>query len=404
MNICIFARGLPSDIDGVIGGMEIHTQELIKGLIKKGHKVALICLIAPGHPRGSVEYRGGLRIFYVGERQWVTKNFFKEAAEAFKKLNEDEKFDLVNSEEIGYGFSFAQFCSEDIPFIVTVHEVFMRKMRDEARRSLKDLIITGNKYLRYRIFFDRRYRIILNKATKIIAVGMQQSYDLKREYNIPDDKLKIVSNGIDTDLFRPGFAEDLKTKLNLSGEKIIVAPGRIDKYKGFDVLLYAFHNLLKRFENTKLIIIGNGPFQMDLEKLAYNGNIKDRVLFAGRIPYEDMPKYYNIADVIAFPTLRTESFGLVALEAMSCGKSIVASRIGGIMEIIEDGMDGILVEPGDVSDLENKLQNILGDESLRTELGKNARKKIINKFSLDRMVDETINVYQEVLNGPKKTT
>ena len=74
------------------------------------------------------------------------------------------------------------------------------------------------------------------------------------------------------------------------------------------------------------------------------------------------------------------------------------------MEIIEDGMDGILVEPGDVSDLENKLQNILGDESLRTELGKNARKKIINKFGLDRMVDETINVYQEVLNGPKKTT
>lgn len=404
MNICFFARGLPSDIDGIIGGMEVHTQELIKGLIRRGHKVTLICLIAPGHPNGSMEFRECLRIFYVGETQWVTKKFFREAANLFKKLNEEERFDLVDSEEIGYGFSFAQYFSGDIPFIVTVHEVFMRKIRDEASRSFKNLIKSGNNYFKYRIRFHRRYRMILNRAVKIIAVGVQQSCDLKREYEISDNKIKIVSNGIDTDQFRPDSAEDLKAKLKLSGEKIVVAPGRIDKYKGFDVLISAFHLVLKKWKDAKLIIVGNGPFQMDLEKMANSLGIEDRVLFTGRIPYEDMPKYYNIAEVIAFPTLRTECFPLVALEAMSCGKPIVASRIGGLMEIIKDGIDGILAEPGDISDLEKKLLMLFDNDNLRAELGERARNKIIKRFSLERMVDETIDVYQEVLNASTQSS
>jgi glycosyltransferase involved in cell wall biosynthesis len=413
MKICMLARGLPPD---VTGGMEVHTQELIKGLRERGHKVTLINLITPNHPEGSkVEIGENFRVFFVGDKPRITVKFHRDCADLIKELNAEENFDVVHSQEVGYGYGFARFSSQDIPFVVTMHGVPMTEIRDLFRiKSIRSTVLVCRKLLIYKALYrhlfpsashgilniDTGHKVVLNRADKVIAVGSRLLKDIKDQYGISHGKLTYIPNGIDTERFRPQTAEKLRARWDLSDGPVILAPGRIDRYKGFDILMKAFPAIKERWNNAKLFIVGEGPFLADLKNMSQRIGIgADDVTFTGKIPYQDMPLYYNLADVVVFPTMRSESFGLVAAEAMACGKAVIASRIGEIPEFIVDNKDGVLVKPGDVEDLKKKILAVLEDKGFAAEMGERARAKISREFSLDSMVERTIDIYKEVSNA-----
>jgi glycosyltransferase involved in cell wall biosynthesis len=146
-----------------------------------------------------------------------------------------------------------------------------------------------------------------------------------------------------------------------------------------------------------LFIVGTGPYLHDLKEMAIKLNILGKVIFTGGVSDENLLKYYNLADIFAFPTLRMEGLPLVLPEAMACEKPVIASRIGGITTVIDNNKDGILIETGNLKELKGKVLEVLGNEELARKLGKNARKKVVERFGLDRMIKDTIKIYEEVL-------
>ena len=388
VNICMFAKGLPVH---VTGGMEIHVQELVEGLVKRGHKVTII---TTKHPKG-IE-KEDLKIYYVGDKPLkYTKRFYKESAGLFEKLNKKEEFDIVHSQSTS-GFGFAKFCKERVPLVVTLHGTIRNEIKSALNtKSIKGFVIAS--YLSLKWLPSSIDKTTLNKSDKIIAVSNELKEDIKKQYKVPEEKLVVIPNGIDIDKFKPMPVEDLREKWDLTDEKVILSVGAINKQKGFHLLLKILPDILKENKNVKLVIVGTGPYLQELKVMAKKLDILNNVVFAGRVSEEDLPKYYNLADVCVFPTLRMEGLPLVVPEAMACEKPVIASRIGGVPTVIENNKDGILIEPDNLKELKAKFLEVLSDEELSKKLSKNARKKVVERFSLDRMVEDTIRVYEEVL-------
>ena len=128
--------------------------------------------------------------------------------------------------------------------------------------------------------------------------------------------------------------------------------------------------------------------------MAHQFDIQNNVIFAGHISNEEIFRFYNASDIFLFPTLRVEAFGRVLIEAMSCKKPIIASRIGGIPSIIDDGENGLLFTPGNIEELIDKILFLLQNETFANKLATNAREKAVKKFSLEKMIEETIKVFE----------
>lgn len=387
----MFAKGLPVHITG---GMEIHVKMLVDGLVKQGHKVTII---TTKHPDGiKIEESELVNIYYVGDKPITyTKKFYNDSASLFEELDNVEKFDIVHSQSVS-GFGFTKFSKRKIPFVTTLHGT----AKNEIKSSLNTKTLRGLLRALYIFINDRTHSkipiTILAKSDKIISVSNELNKDIQKQFNIPGSNLVTIPNGIDIDKFKPISTDDLKEILNLNDKKIILSVGRIDEQKGFQLLIKVLPKISKKF-NVKLIIVGTGPYLRSLKSMAEKRGLQDRVIFTGRVTDEDLPKYYNLADVFAFPTLRFEGLPYVIPEAMACEKPVISSRIGGIPTAIENGRDGILIEPGNLDELVNNILYLLDNEDVANALGKRAREKVINELSLDKMVEDTIKVYEDML-------
>jgi glycosyltransferase involved in cell wall biosynthesis len=146
-----------------------------------------------------------------------------------------------------------------------------------------------------------------------------------------------------------------------------------------------------------LYIAGSGPEENKLKELVKELNIEENVNFLGYISGIKKYSYYKSADVCVFPSIY-EAFGIVLLEAMACGKPVVASNVGGIPFVVEEGKTGLLFESGNVEDLADKIVTILKDEELREKMGEAGRERA-KEFTWDKIAERTVEVYKEILKG-----
>ena len=175
---------------------------------------------------------------------------------------------------------------------------------------------------------------------------------------------------------------------------VVFTVGRHVYYKGFDVLIRALRSV-----DAELWIGGRGPMTERYRAAAQEAGVADRVRFLGFIADEELVAYYDACDVFCMPsTERAEQFGLVQLEAMHCGKPVVATRLGtGVEYVTLDEATGLLVEPGNEQALAQALNRLLGDPPLRQRLGAAGRRRVAQTFSCRQMVDATVDVYHRVL-------
>jgi glycosyltransferase involved in cell wall biosynthesis len=155
--------------------------------------------------------------------------------------------------------------------------------------------------------------------------------------------------------------------------------------------------VLEAFPRAQLLIAGNGYMYGFIKLLIKRLNIEDNVKLLGFVPDKELPELYNLSDVFVLPSLYSESFGITLLEAMASGKPIVASKVGGIPEVVENGWTGILVRRGNEKDLADAIIKILTDHSLAETLASNARKLVEEKYSWSIVTEEIESVYKEVL-------
>jgi glycosyltransferase involved in cell wall biosynthesis len=147
---------------------------------------------------------------------------------------------------------------------------------------------------------------------------------------------------------------------------------------------------------VKLVFVGAGPYKDKLAKLATELDVLEKVIFVGQIPEDSIQCLYNIADVVVVPSIGTEALSMVVVEGMSAGKPVIASNIGGIPTAIEHLKNGILVDPGNPKNLAGIILEVITNDELAQNLGMNARKTAMARFTVERMVKDTIGVYEEV--------
>ncbi len=246
---------------------------------------------------------------------------------------------------------------------------------------------------------------IMEKVEKIIV----SSYDYAKEskylsYLLEENKEKVVEipHGVDLEFFKPDKKnKKLLKKYNLpTKDKIILFVGTLDRahyFKGVDILLEAFSRINNSFPLTSLIIIGEGELKLKYEKLAGKLKIINKVKFLGKIPQEEMSDHYNLADIFVLPSINhNESFGLVLVEAMACGKPCIASNLAGVRTVVDNNKTGFLVKPNQPKDLAEKIEILLANDDLAKKMGEIGRKKVEEKYSLKNVVKKLEELYKNV--------
>lgn len=239
---------------------------------------------------------------------------------------------------------------------------------------------------------------VLRRFDKIIAVSNWSRENLIK-LGLPGDKVTTIYNSLDRDRLKTTAAQVAKARKDLDlrpGQKIVLAIGRLSPEKNFPLLLNAFSELIKDFPSARLIIAGGGGQRQRLEALATKLGLADSVTLVGY--YQRVQDLMALADCVAVPSKR-ETLSMVTLEAMSAGKVVVAARVGGIPEILRHGETGLLVEPGDVDAFAAGLRAVIAGSIDAGKIGAAARERAVVGFPMDKMADETIKVYRDLLGG-----
>lgn len=216
----------------------------------------------------------------------------------------------------------------------------------------------------------------------------------------PDDVV-VIPNGIDLGAWEPIRTEVARARLGYPLERTMVLfTGNLERRKGVDLLLDAVATLKDEFEDAALVVVGDGEERERLERQARDLDLGDRVLFTGRVSFDDLRLWYNACDIYCAPS-REEAFGIVYLEAMACGKPVVGPNTGGPREIVSDGETGLLFEVEDSQDLAGKLRQLLGDMQQAREMGAEGRRVVEGRYSWEAIAQRTLDLYEETLDASR---
>jgi len=273
----------------------------------------------------------------------------------------------------------------NVPHVIMFHTLGEAKNRAHLSEHEPDYRIAGE-------------RILAQGADRIICASEGEREALVTLYRVSPERISLVPCGVDTDRFRPRNRVAARRRLGLPGnEPVVLFVGRIEPLKGIDILLRA---AAQTYGGFRLLVVGGDQQDADrkaeLRALAAELAIDDRVLFLDAVPHDQLPLYYNAADVCVVPSYY-ETFGLVALEAMACGVPVVASRVGGLLETVRDGQTGYLVPWRCPEPFAERLELLLSNEPLRRSLGRLAR-AAVERFRWSEVAAQVEDVYHELVS------
>jgi len=240
----------------------------------------------------------------------------------------------------------------------------------------------------------------LDKVSLVITVSEAVAWPLKGV----GLSHRVIYNGVDLEVFdrKRVSGQQIRRELGLEGALVILLPGRVDTTKGQREAILAMERVVKKVPQAVLVIVGETSRQEaglmeDLNTLAREAGVEERVIFTGA--REDMPSLMASSDLVIMPSLESakEGFGRVLIEAMAMGKATVATRTGGIPEVVEDGVTGILVSPGDVEALSEATVRLLKGQETRERMGEMGYKRVKELFDLNRTVAQMEEVYGELI-------
>ena len=206
--------------------------------------------------------------------------------------------------------------------------------------------------------------------------------------------VSVLTPGVDADRFRPDLpTDDIRARFGLQARPLVVCVSRLVTRKGQDVLIKAMRTIRRRVPEAALLIVGGGPIEARLRRLASEAP-RDSVYFAGQVPPEDLPRYYAVGDVFAMPCrnrvggLEVEGWGIVFMEAAACGRPVVVGDSGGARETLLDGETGFLVDGADVAEVADAVAMLLDDPALAASMGKAGRAWVEREHTWERSAQQ----------------
>ncbi|MBO8138806.1 MAG: glycosyltransferase family 4 protein [Desulfotomaculum sp.] len=376
-----------------VGGLAQHVYDLYNAMSKQGHDIHIITVGSSDTP----EYENvhGVNVYRVIPYQVSSPDFVTWAMQlnvamlekSLTLIREKRKnFDVIHAHDwlVAYAARALKH-SLEIPLIATIHATEHGRnngLHNQMQRHISDV----EWWLCY-------------ESWRVIVCSHYMHEELRRVFQVPEDKLTIVPNGVNPEYFEVKKDNTiLRGNYAAPGEKIVFYVGRLVQEKGVQVLLEAAPKILHYHPNTKFVIAGKGPHMIPLRRQARRMGIEARVYFTGYVDDSTRNNLYKFADVAVFPSLY-EPFGIVALEAMAARTPVVVSDTGGLSEIIKHGINGLKAYVGNPNSIaDNVLHMLMNPESAR-RMEQRAYKDVIEKYNWNKIAGKTVELYGDVLSA-----
>ena len=357
----------PGTGDG--GGMNVYVRELSAALARAGVLCDVYTRAAGDGQSGVVNVEPGLRVHHIdaGPRHRVAKEELPGLVDEFTdgvldRLRNGSEAEAIHANYWLSGVAGHRIKHElDLPLVSTFHTLDRVKAEvDEAEFGVRA---------------EAEARVV-ECSDGLLASCDEEARQLVRLYGAPPDRIEIVAPGVDHAFFSPGDRAQARRALSLPADgPMLLFVGRIQRLKGTSVAVQALAELRSRFPGAYLVIVGgpSGPTGetevAGLHALVDDLGLHDHVRFVPPQPHELLSTYYRAADVAIVPS-RSESFGLVALEASACGTPVVAAAVGGLPTLVDDGVTGFLVDSRDPAVYAARVADIVGDDIRATAMAR----------------------------------
>jgi D-inositol-3-phosphate glycosyltransferase len=390
------------------GGLNVYVREVSRELAARGVQVDIFTRRQVDHTADVVDLAPNVRIVHVeagpprGLDKYEVLDYLSEFACGVQRyrLLTGRRYDLIHAHywlSMRTGLQFQE--RWQVPLVAQFHTLAQLKnrvARDDAEREQQ---------VRYDI-----ERAAIGQADRVVAVSATDRRQMETLYGACPHKIELVPGGVDSRRFRPGPRAQARADLGLPADAaILLFVGRIQRLKGIEVLFRAAAELQEqsRLDRELLVLVVGGrpgegptlsPEQREiarLQSLAARLGLTDVVRFVGAVQQDRLPSYYQAADVTVMPS-SYESFGLVAVESLASGTPVVASQVGGLRSIVEDGKNGYLIPWRHPHLFAEKLEQILLDRRLAERLGAHGA-RAMQRFSWGSAAKRLIQIYEQLV-------
>jgi glycosyltransferase involved in cell wall biosynthesis len=353
------------------GGAEVHLHEILKRLSRAGHQIDLLCSNYPGG--SSSDTINAVRILRRGSRY----NFNWVVPFALRKLIKSSRYDVV-LEDINK-IPFYTPLYQHIPTLVVVPHLFADAVFKEINFLLGSYIFLAEKPVTY-VYRNNRFMVISASTAR----------ELERR-GISKDRIDVVECGIDKEVFR------FDPEIHKFEHPTLVYVGRLKKYKTIETAIRGMLLIRESVPGARLVIIGSGDHRHELENLAASLKLEKEVEFKGYIPETEKVSYLRRAHISVYPSLK-EGWGLTNIEANACGTAVLAARVPGLTDSVDEGRSGLLFDYGDVEQFAKMAIRILNDDDYRRGLEMGGLRWAAN-FSWDKAAAETERILIRIVES-----
>lgn len=395
------------------GGMNVYVREVTRYLGRRGIHVDVFTRSQDEHvPHVLHDLGYGNRVVHIpaGPEYPLPKkelaSYLPQFAEGIDNFAREKgiRYDLIHSHYWMSGIAARQLKERwNVPIVHMFHTLGLMK----NRVAQSEAEMEGE----YRIHGERQ---VLDFADRILAATLAEESQLQFLYRANKEKISIIPPGVDISHFYPISQDEAKSVVGIPArDPMLLFVGRIEPLKGIDTLIRAIAHMRRTGVTDQyphyLAIIGGDPGvdasvmnseMARLQALCAELGLQDMVIFLGKRSQSSLPYYYSAADVLIMPSYY-ESFGMVALEAMACGTPVVASQVGGLAFLIQDGITGFVVPGGDHLALSDRLTQLLSQPDLRRRLGEQAA-AYAQEYSWENITSRILELYHEVLQTSER--
>lgn len=361
-------------------GDAIHVRELVLNLAALGNKVSLVLGFNPisqdlgdftNNPNLDIHYIKEPRIKFPRSRDLsiILKCFY---------LAKKTPFDIIYERNFSCRMGVILSKLFRIPLVVEINGIVDEEAEIQGRHSSSIKKILGK----------RLRRAFFQNSNKIVAVTASLKNELMRSYRIASEKIIVVPNGANTDIFQPMEKKKVQEELGLAKElKYICFVGNLAPWQGVEYLVLAAPKILLSISNSRFLIVGDGIMKSKLISLAREIGVYDIFIFTGVVPYEKVPLYINASELGVAPSARDErnektgGSSMKIYEYLACEKPVVTGNLDGDNDLVLDSKSGYVVSAEKTPELENAIINLLNDKNLSEKMGKNGRKYVVEKCS-----------------------
>ena len=358
----------------VVGGIPLHTHHLCRDLSRMGYYTTVLTCSRSNHGHAKIDNYNVVyhKILFSPLGNSFSPHIFR----TLLKIRDD--YDLIHAHCHLFLSTIMASLVRRIgspPLIITTHGIMSASAPDWFNL----------------LYMKTIGKWTLKSADRVICYTEMEKDKLANMLKIDSEKISVIPNGVDTDLFRPDPNNNKQS--NQSNAITILWVGRFVRGKGVEYLIQAAKILVKAVPDLKILLVGDGPSKGKIKSLIEKFNLKKNVIIKENVPNENMPEVYQKSDIFVLPSLN-EGVPKTLLEAMACGIPVIISEFPHLEELIKNA--GLTFPKGDVHALADKIMRLIRDRELAKELGNNGRNKIVEGHSWGNTVLKTTELYEEV--------